>query len=130
MNRGWRFCRPLPYHLATASALLLLQDEVCDRQIPAKAYEYLRLGLPILALTSAQGDTASLLRRTGGGTVLALRDADAIADGLPRFLDAVRLGHHPTASVAAVREFSREAQTRALANILIETAGDPSRSAR
>jgi glycosyltransferase involved in cell wall biosynthesis len=130
-----RILPSLPYRealadCATASALLLLQDELCDRQIPAKAYEYLRLGLPILALTTAQGDTASLLRRTGGGTVLGLRDADAIADGLPRFLDAVRLGHHPIASVATVRQFSREAQTRALARILSETARDPSRSAR
>src|SRR5258707_912422 len=43
---------PLPYHeslqdSAAADALLLLQGASCNHQVPAKTYEYMRLGKPI-----------------------------------------------------------------------------------
>ena len=124
----------LPYREAladssTADALLLLQDASCNRQIPAKAYEYIRLGRPILALTSADGDTAALLRQTGGATVLDLRDEEAIVAGLPRFLDGLRADRHPVPSAGAVTRFARHVQAAELATLLSSVADDP-RSAR
>jgi len=118
-----RILPSLPYRealadAASADALVLLQDASCNRQIPAKAYEYLRLGRPILALTSAEGDTAALLRQTGGTTVLDLRDEAAMAAGLPRFVEAVREGSHSLPAADVVRGFARHMQTRLLAQLL------------
>ena len=68
----------LPYRkaledCARADALLLFQAASCNHQIPAKAYEYLRLGKPVLALTPVVGDTAKLLEEVGGATLLISR---------------------------------------------------------
>ena len=51
---------PLPYDeilqtMADSDVLLLFQGKSCDLQIPAKLYEYLRIGKPVLALTTQQG---------------------------------------------------------------------------
>lgn len=111
---------PLPYRealhdSALADALLLLQGGSCDHQIPAKAYEYLRLNRPILALTGPSGDTAGLLADCGGATVLDLLDEDAIHSGLPVFLDSVRSGTHPLPRIDRTRTYSRHSQTLDLA---------------
>ncbi len=42
--------------------LLLMQAANCNAQVPAKLYEYVRAGRPILALTDPAGDTARTLR--------------------------------------------------------------------
>ena len=114
---------PLPYQqalreAAESEALLLFQAANCDHQIPAKAYEYLRLGRPVLALTSANGDTAALLNETGGATIIDIADEDAIVHALPAFLTAVRAGHHPVADLNRVQAFARKNQARALAQTL------------
>ena len=60
----------LPYRdaiaeMMDADALLVLQGGQVKTQVPAKIYEYLRAGRPILALTAPEGDTARVLRRAG-----------------------------------------------------------------
>lgn len=114
---------PLPYpealrEAAASDGLLLFQAANCDHQIPAKAYEYLRIGRPILALTSHTGDTAALLRETGGATIVDLADEEAIFQALPTFLDAIRSGTHPTPHPEAVQRYARKNQARALADSL------------
>lgn len=104
---------------AEADALLLIQGASCNRQIPAKVYEYLRLKRPILALTDPRGDTARLLEETGGATILP-PDHRAITVSLPGFLAAVRGGTHPRPSHEAVNRFNRRLQAKALANCLLE----------
>lgn len=119
---------PLPYRealqdSAAADALLVLQGTSCNHQIPAKAYEYLRLGRPILGLTPAEGDTGALLAECGGATRMDLLDEDALHAGLPGFLDSVRQGRHPLPVVERVEGYARHAQARALAACLEEVAG-------
>jgi glycosyltransferase involved in cell wall biosynthesis len=114
---------PLPYRdslqdAATADALLLLQGPSCDHQIPAKAYEYLRLDKPILALTTHEGDTGTLLETTGGATIVDPLSADAIARALPRFLDAVLTGTHSLPIPAITRGYARRSQAGELARCL------------
>ena len=46
--------------------LLLIQGASCNDQIPAKLYEYLRSGRPVLALTNAQGATARKIANVPG----------------------------------------------------------------
>jgi glycosyltransferase involved in cell wall biosynthesis len=98
-----------------ADALLLMQGASCNHQIPAKAYEYLRVGRPILALTAPAGDTAQLLAETGGSTILDIDDVDTICAALPRFLDAVRQGTHPFPDARSVGRYERARQARDLA---------------
>lgn len=113
----------LPYreslqNSSEADALLLIQAANCDHQIPAKAYEYLRLRKPILALTSHTGDTAALLREGGGATILDLADEEEICEGLPRFLRAVGNSSHPLPNSDFAKHYSRQNQTHELASCL------------
>jgi glycosyltransferase involved in cell wall biosynthesis len=113
----------LPYptalrEAASSHGLLLFQAANCDHQIPAKAYEYLRLGKPILALTSHTGDTAALLRETGCTTIVDLANEEAIFEALPGFLDSLRKGDFPLPSFAIVQRYARKNQSRILAETL------------
>ncbi len=113
----------IPYHLslqecANADALLLFQAANCDHQIPAKAYEYLRVQRPVLALTTQTGDTADLLNETGGTTIVDLASADDIHRELPSFLDTIRAGKHPVADRSRLERYARHNQARDLAACL------------
>jgi glycosyltransferase involved in cell wall biosynthesis len=68
--------------ISRASILLLLQasKDTVDL-IPAKLFEYLRVGRPVLALVPS-GATAEVLRRTGGGWIVDPSDADGLRDTL------------------------------------------------
>jgi glycosyltransferase involved in cell wall biosynthesis len=104
--------------IAQADALMLIQAASCDHQIPAKAYEYFRAARPILALVSLTGDTADLLRTTGGATLVDLTDEAAISETLLRFMEAVRSGSHPLPNERKVRSYARKAGAEELARCL------------
>jgi glycosyltransferase involved in cell wall biosynthesis len=115
------FLPALPYRsslqdAADADSLLLLQAACCDHQIPAKAYEYLRLNKPILALTTHTGDTAALLNEAGGATIVDIADEDAIHAALPSFFQSVRSGAHPLPKTSTA--YSRRAQAQRLAECM------------
>jgi hypothetical protein len=114
---------PVPYRAAlaemlAADGLLILQAGNCNRQVPAKLYEYLRAQRPILALTDAAGDTAAVLRGAGVDTVAALDDRAAIEAALLRFLALAAAGQAPLAPPAAVASASRRGRTVQLAQLL------------
>jgi glycosyltransferase involved in cell wall biosynthesis len=102
---------------AAADALLLFQGPSCNRQIPAKVYEYLRIGRPILAVTDDAGDTARLLRWTGGAAILPT-EAPIREQAILEFLNVVRAGLHGRPFPARVALFTRHGQTAALAGCL------------
>ena len=113
----------LPYREAlgemlAADALLILQDAGCNDQIPAKLYEYLRAGRPILGLTDPRGDTAHALRQAGLNAIAALEDAAAITALLPNFLAEVRAGRASLPQPQAVASASRLARTHSLIGLL------------
>lgn len=127
----------IPYHqslqeCANADALLLFQAANCDHQIPAKAYEYLRVQRPILALTTRAGDTANLLNEVGGATIVDLASTDDIHRELPVFLDTIRAGKHPVADRLRLERYARHNQARDLAACLSlirqEYSAGPARS--
>jgi len=103
---------------AEADGLLLFQAADCDMQIPAKAYEYLRIGKAILALTTHTGDTAALLREAGGATIVNIASEDEIYEGLSSFVDALRVGTHPVPDKGKIQRYTREAQAGQLARVL------------
>jgi hypothetical protein len=56
--------------LTQVNGLLLIQGKIFNAQIPSKIYEYLATPLPIIALTSVEGDTAKLLNGFSGCSVV------------------------------------------------------------
>ena len=103
---------------ADADALLLFQGQRYDRQIPAKVYEYLRIGRPIFALVGEHGDTANLLRESGGAKLVPLDDTDAIEHGLSEFILSLHNGNPPKASEQLVASYSRFCGAALLARLL------------
>lgn len=114
---------PLPYRdalaeMVDADGLLLLQAANCNGQIPAKLYEYLRAGRPVLGLTDPDGDTAGALRRAGIDTIARLDSSADIAATLMRFLRLCRANQAPLAQPAVIARHARSARTRELAALL------------
>jgi glycosyltransferase involved in cell wall biosynthesis len=103
---------------ATADGLLLFQGSRFDRQIPAKVYEYLRIGRPIFALVGSDGDTASILRETGGAVAAPPGDVATIARYLGEFISALREGRTPRLKPEVVARYSRRQGTASLAKLL------------
>jgi glycosyltransferase involved in cell wall biosynthesis len=108
---------------ADADALLLLQAASCNHQIPGKAYEYLRLNKPILALTPERGDTASLFYEVGGAVIADLGDEKAIYEKLPAFLSSLREGRSSLPEKNQLIRYERKRQAHDLACCLSETIG-------
>jgi glycosyltransferase involved in cell wall biosynthesis len=104
----------------SADGLLLFQAANCNHQIPAKLYEYLRAGRPILALTDPAGDTAATLRGAGLDAIAPLDQRTAIATHLRRFLDQIVTGSSKLATRELVSHYSRRSQTHELAVMLDE----------
>ena len=120
-----RLLPALPYRkaledCARADALLLFQAGSCNHQIPAKAYEYLRLGKPILALTPVVGDTAKLLEEVGGATIVDLAQEEEIYQAIPRFLISLRGRTHAIPDARRASRYSRKYQAYQLSECLSE----------
>jgi glycosyltransferase involved in cell wall biosynthesis len=110
------------HEMQTAHALILLQAANCNEQVPAKLYEYLRAGRPIVALTDSAGDTAEVLRRAGISTIAPLDDARAIARLVRDVIFAIAHGIDRGPNATAVRAASRLERTRELAAVLDSSA--------
>ena len=104
-----------------ADALLVMQAGDCNEQIPAKLYEYLRAGRPILCLSDPAGDTMNLVRAAGLNTVARIDDAGDIVALLTRFLSDM----DPSAALpdaGFVAAASRAGRARELATLLDEVS--------
>lgn len=111
---------PLPYRNAiaemlTADALLVLQADNCNEQIPAKLYEYLRAAKPILGLATPAGDTGRKLLDLGYPDVVPLESAELIEAVVPRFLESLRSGQAFRPSADTIAGYSRRGLTARLA---------------
>jgi glycosyltransferase involved in cell wall biosynthesis len=125
-----RLAPPIAYRdalreMLCADGLLLFQAAMCNHQIPAKLYEYLRAGRPILALTDAAGDTATTLRAAGVGTLANLADETDIRRQLSRFLAGLRSGLSQATPRSAAAAHSRRARTAELAALFERTLAAP-----
>ncbi|MCB1766353.1 MAG: glycosyltransferase [Candidatus Competibacteraceae bacterium] len=114
---------PLPYREALeemlrADGLLVLQAANCNDQIPAKLYEYLRAGRPILGLTDPAGDTAQVLRQAGYRYLARLDSSEQIAKVLLSFLGGVETGTALRPRLEQATSASRRNRTKLLADLL------------
>lgn len=89
------------------------------QQVPAKTYEYLRLGVPVLALVS-EGALADLLWETGGGRAIAPQATEEIARTLRGLREAANDPRFAAGTSAAVARYAREHLTQTLARCLAE----------
>lgn len=116
-------CPAIPYRDAIAEmlgvdALLVMQSSGCNAQIPAKIYEYLRAGKPILGLTDPAGDTAGVLRQAGLHDIARLNSVDEIAVALSALVRNFCAGRTMLPQSQAVQQASRRERTRTLATLL------------
>ena len=121
-------CPPIPYREALAEmlavdALLVMQASNCNAQIPAKIYEYLRAGKPILALTDPEGDTAGVLREAGLSDLARLDSASEIISLLPALVRSWREGTMTLPSAKSVQRASRNGRSQALVTLLEQPHG-------
>jgi glycosyltransferase involved in cell wall biosynthesis len=112
-----RFLPKQSYHgsieeMLSSKALLLLQSELFNNQVPGKVYEYLRARKPILALTKPGSATASLLAGVEHAVVADIDSADEIADALAKILS---VNVEPDFNSDRYNRFSR---TEMLASVL------------
>ena len=120
-------CPPIPYREALAEmlavdALLVMQASNCNAQIPAKIYEYLRSGKPILGLTDPEGDTADVLGGAGLNDIARLDSADEIARVLLLFIAAVQNGYAASPDPTIVKSASRRGRSESLVRLLCNVA--------
>jgi glycosyltransferase involved in cell wall biosynthesis len=103
-----------------ADVLMLFQAANCNRQIPAKLYEYLYVGRPVVAFTDPAGDTGQLLAELGIEAVAPLDDVASIKDVILRTVKKVEAGTSFAPTRDEVMRFSRAGATLRLANLLDE----------
>lgn len=102
--------------MMSVDGLLLLQASSCNHQIPAKLYEYVRAGRPVLALTDECGDTASLLRELCDATIAPLGSAQKISSAVIQFIKKIK--EVPNCNnVDVISTYSRRAQVCRTAQI-------------
>lgn len=104
-----------------ADGLLLLQESQFNLQIPAKFYEYLRIGKPILALTDPVGETARLFADERIGFVADIGDPEQTARRLLEFLRAGKAGRFSPLEGAELSGYARSEGGRQLVKLLERT---------
>lgn len=106
--------------MCAADGLLVLQSTDCNDQIPAKVYEYIRAGKPMLGLCGAGSDTASVLQRAGIRHLAPLESSQLIGIALGHFLAALHRSASSIGDAKFVKSFSRFSKARELAQLLDE----------
>ncbi len=102
--------------MANADVLLLFQGPSCDAQIPAKLYEYMRIGKPIFAITTVAGETGKMILENQAGEIVSPADSNIIAEALINWIHKIESGDNlPIAKREVIANFSRYKQTQELA---------------
>jgi len=108
--------------MVSADALLLFQARTCNRQIPAKLYEYLCASRPVLGLTDPEGDSGRILRDMHITGIAPLEEPEAIRTMLQAALPQIRAGTYYVPPRDAVMRYSRRDRAGELAALLQEIA--------
>ncbi len=103
--------------MVDADGLLLFQGPQYNRQVPAKAYEYIRAGQPILALVDPAGDTMRMLRGWSHVYPARIDSEEEILAALERWHEDVLAGRRPVRPRETVGRLSRRARTEQLAAV-------------
>lgn len=101
-----------------ADGLLLFQGRDFNSQVPAKIYEYFRVGRPVLGLVDEAGDTAHLIKSEGVGLTAAIDDSEAIAERLVEFIAGLRGNAFRRLEGDALAKYSRREGARQLFDLI------------
>lgn len=106
-------------HMMQADVLVLLQQSKAFKPlIPAKAFDYLMTGKPVLTI-APPGATASLMHKLDAGVVVPPDDIDGMKSALLGFYQAHEMGKNPLGvDRARLLAFSRRKLTEQLALLL------------
>lgn len=107
---GWMERDECLGHVQSADALLLLATDQPD-QVPNKLYEYLGSRRPILAVVDADGESARMLHRSGGHTIVCENETAPLKRALSRMM-AQRTG--PVGDLKVLSEWTTENQMSSL----------------
>lgn len=108
---GWMERESCLEQLSSADTLLLLAMEQ-PAQVPNKAYEYLGTRRPILAIADDAGETARMLRRSGGHEIVTANESGPIGEALNRLID--RSGEGVVGDASLLAEWTTENQMASL----------------
>ena len=106
--------------IASASDVLVILcggDSFLPSHLPAKVFEYMRLGRPILAVTP-DGDLSRLLATTGTGIAVRPNDPERLATAIHRLYVRSGQAQKPERPPAAVAAFDRSLLAGHLASVL------------
>jgi glycosyltransferase involved in cell wall biosynthesis len=118
--------------LAASHTALCLLDDVrgAERVYPAKIFELMRLGRPVLTLAPRASALARLVERHALGPVLHPRDEEAIASDLERRLRAFHRGDYCVEAgrnATDITRYDRRALAGEFAAVLRDAASDARR---
>lgn len=101
-----------------ADVLALFQGTVYNRQIPAKVYEYIRAGKPILAMTDQPGETARMLKGWDGVYLADMTSKECIECAIASLFKELASTKKVIRNMDSVMALSRYAGTKKFAGIL------------
>lgn len=101
-----------------ADGLLLFQGREFNAQVPAKIYEYLKVGKPIFALLDHGGETAEIMSREHSGLSVDLENVEDIESGLLQFIAMVNEGAYRGLSEEALSKYSRSVGAKGLVRVI------------
>jgi hypothetical protein len=100
------------------SALLLDDSQAAEGAIPAKTFEYLRVGNPILLLHRRNGFLDEIIRKTRSGITVDIVNHDGIVDTLLKLQRAWQDQGIPfEPNWDEIRKFDRKHQSRMLTDM-------------
>lgn len=113
----------IPYQNAIAEmqhakALLVLQGESCNLQIPAKLYEYLYCRRPLLALCHPDGEVANICQKLNVGICAPLDDEKAIKAAIVQLLQQLATQSASVLSEHQLPQLSREQHAIRIADLM------------
>jgi hypothetical protein len=110
--------------IVNADGLLLFQAANCNHQIPAKVYEYLRAGRPILAMTDHTGDTAAVLKSFGIHSIADLCSENEIRTELLEYIEMIKNSSPELKNINSIDRYDRKKETYRLSRVLEEVIED------
>lgn len=124
-NTNRRVSKDKAHHLASTAHGLLIILPLSKTQVPAKVYEYIQIGRPILALAPKKSATADILAQSEVPHVIVHPDdPKSVADR--KVSEYLSLPPDPVpASPEFLRKFSAEEQTRQLAAVFDRVMHNP-----
>jgi hypothetical protein len=119
---------PVPYQTAIAEMLgadllLVFQGSAFNAQVPAKIYEYLRTGNPVLGLVDPAGDTAKKLaefKRVGLANIQSPAEIRAVIEQWSAGLGGVGAAEASAFNIEVIRSNSRLSHAKRLASVLAD----------